>query len=104
MKEDYNGFIRPGSYDAAYYWEQFQPIIAAVGILLVGWVIALLIAAGIKKILAKLNTDQNLSRATGHHSNIENIICNRKPLPEKRCLLTEFQFLLICSVHFSRCK
>ena len=74
MNDEYNGLIRTGRFEAAYYWEQFQPIIAAVAILILGWIIALLVAAGIKKILAKLNTNHNLSRATGHRSNIENII------------------------------
>ena len=65
---------RGGRLDALYYWEQFQPIIAAIVILLVGWIIALIIAAGIKKILTKLGTNQKLSNATGHRSNIENIV------------------------------
>ncbi len=65
---------RGGHLDAMYYWEQFQPIIAAIVILLVGWIIALIIAAGIKKILTKLGTNQKLSNATGHRSNIENIV------------------------------
>ncbi|WP_111859906.1 mechanosensitive ion channel [Acinetobacter sp. CFCC 10889] len=60
--------------NAMYYWEQFQPIIAAIAILLVGWVLALIIAAGIKKILTKLGTNEKLSNATGHRSNIENIV------------------------------
>lgn len=70
---DYLG-ARGGRFDAMYYWEQFQPIIAAIAILLVGWIIALIIAAGIKKILTKLGTNQKLSNATGHRSNIENIV------------------------------
>ncbi|MFC2996077.1 mechanosensitive ion channel [Acinetobacter sichuanensis] len=65
---------RGGRFDAMYYWEQFQPIIAAIVILLVGWILALIIAAGIKKILTKLGTNQKLSNATGHRSNIENIV------------------------------
>ena len=60
--------------NAMYYWEQFQPIIAAIAILLVGWVLARIIAAGIKKILTKLGTNEKLSNATGHRSNIENIV------------------------------
>ena len=74
MNDEYNGFTRNGGFDAMYYWEQFQPIIAAVAILLIGWIIALIVAAGVKKVLAKLNTNQKLSSATGHRSNIENII------------------------------
>lgn len=70
---DYLG-ARGGRFDAMYYWEQFQPIIAAITILLVGWIIAFIIAAGIKKILTKLGTNQKLSNATGHRSNIENIV------------------------------
>ena len=65
---------RRGGFDAMYYWEQFQPIIAAVAILLLGWIIALVVASGVRKVLAKLNTNTRLSGATGHRSNIENII------------------------------
>lgn len=57
-----------------YYWDQFHPILAAVAILIVGWIIALIVAAGIKKILEKLGTNTKLSSATGHRSNIESIV------------------------------
>ena len=60
----------------AYYWEQFHPILSAVAILFVGWIIALLVAAGVKKVLTKCGTNDKLSHATGHSSNIENIISN----------------------------
>jgi len=63
-----------GRFDAMYYWDQFQPILAAVAILIVGWIIALIVAAGIKKILEKLGTNTKLSSATGHRSNIESIL------------------------------
>ena len=63
-----------GGFNGMYYWEQFHPILAAVAILIIGWIIALIIAAGIKKVLSKLNTNQKLSTATGHRSNIENIL------------------------------
>ncbi|ANF82350.1 hypothetical protein A3K93_09205 [Acinetobacter sp. NCu2D-2] len=63
-----------GGFDAMYYWDQFHPIISAIAILLIGWVIALLVAAGVKKVLQKLGTNQRLSNATGHRSNIENIV------------------------------
>ena len=71
-----NDYIRSprGGFDAMYYWDQFQPIISAIAILLIGWIIALLVAAGIKKVLQKLGTNQRLSSATGHRSNIENIL------------------------------
>ncbi|MFV5491855.1 mechanosensitive ion channel [Acinetobacter sp. ASP199] len=70
-----NEYMRgPGGYDAMYYWEQFHPILSAVAILLIGWVIALLVSAGVKKVLQKLGTNERLSHATGHRSNIENII------------------------------
>ena len=42
MNEFQNGPI--GRFDAMYYWEQFHPIISAVAILFVGWIIALLVA------------------------------------------------------------
>jgi len=74
MNDYFNGNLHGRAFDAMYYWEQFQPILAAVAILLVGWVIALLVAGGIKKVLQKLGTDQKLSNATGHRSNIELIV------------------------------
>ena len=58
MNDYFNGNLHGRAFDAMYYWEQFQPILAAVAILLVGWVIALLVAGGIKKVLQKLGTDQ----------------------------------------------
>lgn len=63
-----------GGFDAMYYWEQFHPILAAVAILLVGWIIALIVAAGIKKILAQLNMNAKLSGTTGNISNVEGIV------------------------------
>ncbi|WP_373429801.1 mechanosensitive ion channel [Acinetobacter gerneri] len=63
-----NGYFigDPRGLDFMYYWDQFHPIIAAVLILIVGWIIALIVAAGIKKLLQKLNTNHNLSSAAGH--------------------------------------
>lgn len=45
-----NGYFTgdPRGLDFMYYWDQFHPIIAAVLILIVGWIIALIVAAGIK--------------------------------------------------------
>ncbi|WP_151714436.1 mechanosensitive ion channel [Acinetobacter bereziniae] len=63
-----------GNFDAMYYWNQFHPILAAVAILIVGWIIALIVAAGFRKILEKLGTNSKLSSATGHRSNIESIL------------------------------
>lgn len=73
MNDFINGSSK-GGFNGMYYWEQFHPILAAVAILIVGWIIALIIAGGIKKVLSKLNTNQKLSTATGHRSNIENIL------------------------------
>ena len=69
---DYVG--HQGRFDAMYYWDQFHPILSAIAILIIGWIIALLIAGAVKKVLTKLGTNQKLSNATGHRSNIENII------------------------------
>ena len=57
-----------------YKRQQFHPILSAIAILIIGWIIALLIAGAVKKVLTKLGTNQKLSSATGHRSNIENII------------------------------
>ncbi|NNP68537.1 mechanosensitive ion channel [Acinetobacter sp. Ac_5812] len=63
-----------GGFDAMYYWDQFHPIFAAVVILLIGWIVALVIAAGVKKLLQKLDTNHKLSSATGRTPNIENLV------------------------------
>jgi len=74
MNEYFSGGPRGGEFDAMYYWNQFHPILAAVAILLIGWILALIIAAGIKKLLEKLGTNQRLSSTTGHRANIESIV------------------------------
>ncbi|EPJ3922390.1 mechanosensitive ion channel [Acinetobacter baumannii] len=73
MNEFFNG-PRGAQFDAMYYWGQFHPILAAIVILLVGWIIALLVAAGVKKLLQKVNTNAKLSSATGRTPNIEGLI------------------------------
>lgn len=60
--------------NAMYYWEQFQPIISAVAILIIGWIVALLVAAAAKKVLEKVGMNQKLASATGHISDLEKII------------------------------
>lgn len=74
MNEYFSGGPRGEEFDAMYYWNQFHPILAAIAILIIGWIIALIIAAGIKKVLQKLGTNQRLSGATGHRANIESIV------------------------------
>lgn len=74
MNEFFNDPSDRGGFDAMYYWDQFHPILAAIVILLVGWIIALVVAAGVKKLLQKLDTNHKLSSATGRTPNIENLI------------------------------
>jgi hypothetical protein len=74
MNEYFTDPSHRGGFDAMYYWDQFHPILAAIVILLLGWIIALIVAAGVKKLLQKLNTNHRLSSATGHKSNIENLL------------------------------
>ena len=57
-----------------YYWNQFHPILSAIAILLIGWIVALILAAAVKKVLQKLGTNQKLSSTTGHRSNVESIL------------------------------
>lgn len=54
---DYVG--HQGRFDAMYYWDQFHPILSAIAILIIGWIIALLIAGAVKKVLTKIGTNQN---------------------------------------------
>ena len=74
MNEYFSGGPRGGELDAMYYWNQFHPILSAIAILLIGWIVALILAAAVKKVLQKLGTNQKLSSTTGHRSNVESIL------------------------------
>lgn len=73
-----NDFLGNGSsrahYDLMYYWDIFQPIIAAIAVFIVGWILALVIAAGIKKLLSAIGTNHRLSTATGKTPDFERIV------------------------------
>ena len=74
MNEFFNDPSQRGGFNAMYYWDQFHPILAAILILLVGWIIALIIAAGVKRLLQKVGTNHKLSSVTGRTPNIENLV------------------------------
>ena len=74
MNEFFNDPSHRGGFDAMYYWDQFHPIFAAILILLVGWIIALIIAAGVKRLLQKFDTNHKLSSVTDRTPNIENLV------------------------------
>ncbi|QIC69565.1 mechanosensitive ion channel [Acinetobacter indicus] len=74
MNDYFDGNPRGAGFDAMYYWEQFHPILSAIAILIIGWIIALIVGAAIKKGLEKLGTNQKLSHATGHRPNVESIL------------------------------
>ena len=74
MNEFFNDPSHRGGFDAMYYWDQFHPIFAAILILLVGWIIALIIAAGVKRLLQKFGTNHKLSSVTDRTPNIENLV------------------------------
>ena len=56
--------------DFYYFWEQFHPILGAVAIFIVGWIIALLISGGVKKLLEKINLNQKVNQSTQRSTNI----------------------------------
>ena len=74
MNEFFNDPSQRGGFNAMYYWDQFHPILAAILILLVGWIIALIIAAGVKRLLQKVGTNHKLSSVTDRTPNIENLV------------------------------
>ena len=74
MNEYFTDPSHRGGFDAMYYWDQFHPIFAAILILLVGWIIALIIAAGVKRLLQKVGTNHKLSSVTDRTPNIENLV------------------------------
>ena len=74
MNEYFTDPSQRGGFNAMYYWDQFHPILAAILILLVGWIIALIIAAGVKRLLQKVGTNHKLSSVTDRTPNIENLV------------------------------
>lgn len=64
MNEDFTHRLN-SQLNIGYYWEQFQPLIAAVAVLLLGWILALLLASAVKKLLHQFNTHHKLSNMTG---------------------------------------
>lgn len=74
MNEYFTDPSQRGGFNAMYYWDQFHPILAAILILLVGWIIALIIAAGVKRLLQKVGTNHKLSSVTDRTTNIENLV------------------------------
>ena len=56
-----------------YLWDQFHPILGAIAILIVGWIIALLISGGVKKLLGSAGLNDKLSRSTQQSTNIEQL-------------------------------
>ena len=86
MNDFFNGV--PGDkLKLMYYWEQFQPIIAALAIFIAGWVIALIVAAAVKKLLNRLGTNTRLSSAAGHA-----VIENR---PDYEVIIAKFVFWFV---------
>ncbi len=90
-----NGYFTgdPRGLNLMYYWDQFHPILAAVVILIIGWIIALIIAAGVKKLLQKINTNHKLSNVAGH-----TVAQSTKPDYEVIISKFVFWFILILAV------
>lgn len=74
MNDYFNNGAMQARSDLMYYWNTFQPVIAAIAIFIIGWILALVIAAGIKKLLKYVGTNRHLSSATGRSPNFEDII------------------------------
>lgn len=71
---DYFGMERAGQrLDFYYFWDQFHPILGAIAIFIVGWIVALLISGGVKKLLEKINLNQRVSQSTRRATNVEGI-------------------------------
>lgn len=70
-----------------YYWSQLQPILGAIAVFIICWILALAIAAGVKKALGAANMNKHLSSATGHTPDYESLT--------SKCV---FWFILILGV------
>ncbi|MCU4350783.1 mechanosensitive ion channel [Acinetobacter ursingii] len=74
MNDYFNNEAAQAHYGFMYYWDMFQPIIAAIAVFIIGWILALIIAAGVKKLLNLIGTNRHLSTATGKAPDFESII------------------------------
>lgn len=61
-------------FDIAYYWDQFHPILGALAIFILGWIIALAVAAGVKKLLDQVRLNQRLASSVGPKVDLERLI------------------------------
>ena len=62
-------------FDLYYLWDKFYPILGAILILFIGWMIALAVAAGIKKLLQKINLNQKVNQSSSRDDHdVERII------------------------------
>ena len=55
------------------YGLQLEPIFGAIALLLIGWVVALLAGAGVRKLLSKLSVNRHVNTSTGHDTDFEDI-------------------------------
>lgn len=55
------------------YGVQLEPILGAIVLLLIGWVVALLAGAGVRKLLSKLAVNRHVNSSTGHNTDFEHI-------------------------------
>lgn len=61
------------AFNFQYLWEQVQPVLGAVAIFIVGWIIALLVSGGVKKLLAKAKLNNRLEQSTQKTTNVEQV-------------------------------
>lgn len=62
-----------GGLDFNYYWSQLQPILGAIVVFIVCWILALVIGAGVKKALNAASLNKHLSSATGQSPDYESL-------------------------------
>ena len=55
------------------YGGQIETIIGAIVVLFLGWIVALLAGAGVRKVLSRFSVNERLSSSTGHTHDVEHI-------------------------------
>lgn len=60
--------------DFAFFWNQFHSVLGAIAIFIIGYIIALILSGGVKKLLEKGQINQRYAKSTARGTNLEQIL------------------------------
>jgi hypothetical protein len=71
MNEPFGVGLVPHHFDFYYLWEQFHPVLGAIAIFVVGWIIALILAAAVKQLLSRFSLNHKVNQSTQAKSSLD---------------------------------